>query len=334
MIRYKYANCTACHYSHTGGGLLTPYGKVIANEFSTFSSSKKPRPKTWEHGLQTRLSHFRTRGRNPRNFPMQLDYLTAFKGKKASFEGVLAKTPKAQGAAEQPDFEDQFYVRKALATYSPNRKLHFQLGRDALDVGLGLVDHTLFVRNNNKRSVTDFFTIGRVVYYGRGYKLAPYVFFPSYQESYDETEKGLGIKAEKYFPSYRTVLTFSQLLGDTSGLTRQESALSFKTGFKNFIFLGQASFTHRKLSPSGTKFDQNAYLLGAHLFPLDAVELRADVEKLFVSAPFTRRSVRSNLGLNWKPWRYLSLQYNAQRSIDRSDQLSSIYQIYFNGSFL
>ena len=332
MIRFRYANCMTCHHSSTGGGSLNAYGKVIASETSTFKSKKLPQAKKWEHGLQARLSHVQ-KGDWTRNFPMQLDYLAAFKGKKITFEGVLAKTP-TDNLSKKPKFEEQFFLRKALLTYAFNKNLHIQMGRDYLDVGLNLVDHTLLLRSRNKRSVSDFFTVLRGVYYSQGYKLAPYVFLPSFQESYDNKEKGGGVKMEKYLTRWRSVISFSQLMGDTSKIFRQESALAFKTGFNILTFLGQASFTSRKIHETGTKFDQSAYLFSAHLFPFKSLELKIDVEKLFISAPFDRKVAYSNNGIIWKPWRNISLQYNAKRNIDQKSEFQSIYQIYFNGWFL
>ena len=333
MIRFRYANCMTCHHSSTGGGSLNPYGKAIAGEVSTFKGKKLPRKKrVWDHGLQARVSHFRTSGRE-RTFPMQLDYLMAFKGKKVTFEGILAKTP-TDNFSQNPEWKDQFFVRKALLTYDFNKKFLLQAGRDHLDVGLNLADHTLLIRENNKRDVDDFFSIMRGVYYSSSYKLAPYVFGPSFQERYDNTEKGLGIKMEKYLTRWRSAVSFSQLMGSTSEISRQESALAFKTGFNVLIFMGQASFTSRKIRATGTRFDQEAYLFGAHLFPWKSLELRIDVEKLFRSHPsFERNVTNSNHGVVWKPHKNFSLQYNAKRNIDQNS-VSSIYQIYFNGWFL
>lgn len=44
MIRHHYVNCTACHFSPAGGGLLTPYGRTISSEvLSTWGSEKEAR---------------------------------------------------------------------------------------------------------------------------------------------------------------------------------------------------------------------------------------------------------------------------------------------------
>ena len=40
MVRYGYVNCTSCHVSLSGGGLLTDYGREIAREkLAMFKSS-------------------------------------------------------------------------------------------------------------------------------------------------------------------------------------------------------------------------------------------------------------------------------------------------------
>ncbi|WP_413569056.1 hypothetical protein ACLWBD_16800 [Bdellovibrio sp. HCB117] len=44
MIRHHYVNCTACHFSPSGGGLLTPYGRTISSEvLSTWGTEKEAR---------------------------------------------------------------------------------------------------------------------------------------------------------------------------------------------------------------------------------------------------------------------------------------------------
>jgi hypothetical protein len=40
-IRYGYINCTTCHVSPTGGGILTPYGRSLSAEISTWGSESE-----------------------------------------------------------------------------------------------------------------------------------------------------------------------------------------------------------------------------------------------------------------------------------------------------
>ncbi|MBF0315028.1 MAG: hypothetical protein HQK50_08210 [Oligoflexia bacterium] len=37
-IRHGYNNCTSCHYSPSGGGLITPYGRELSREISTWGN--------------------------------------------------------------------------------------------------------------------------------------------------------------------------------------------------------------------------------------------------------------------------------------------------------
>ncbi len=50
FLSRQYAQCTNCHYSPTGGGLLTPYGRSLSREeLSTFGKSPGSTPKNREH---------------------------------------------------------------------------------------------------------------------------------------------------------------------------------------------------------------------------------------------------------------------------------------------
>jgi hypothetical protein len=43
LVRHGYSSCSTCHYSPSGGGILTPYGKFVAQELlGTFNDSQSP----------------------------------------------------------------------------------------------------------------------------------------------------------------------------------------------------------------------------------------------------------------------------------------------------
>src|SRR3954467_10891477 len=45
FLSKQYTRCTACHYSPTGGGLLTPYGRLLSHrELSTTGGTASPAP--------------------------------------------------------------------------------------------------------------------------------------------------------------------------------------------------------------------------------------------------------------------------------------------------
>ena len=49
MIRLGYVNCTSCHVSPNGGGLLTDYGRSISSE--ALSTWAKPKEELPGHGF-------------------------------------------------------------------------------------------------------------------------------------------------------------------------------------------------------------------------------------------------------------------------------------------
>src|SRR5690349_16801540 len=49
MIRNGYVNCAACHYSPSGGGILTPYGRQLSREI--LSNSGKQGEEAFLYGL-------------------------------------------------------------------------------------------------------------------------------------------------------------------------------------------------------------------------------------------------------------------------------------------
>lgn len=334
MIRHGYASCTTCHISETGAGLLNNYGKVIATQFSSFSQMKMPEKRQFHQGLQVRFAHYRSNGQT-RNFPMQFDYLGAFQTEKYSLEATVAKAPKNESMEEESSFADEIYMRKALGTFRFNESHSLQFGRDYLDVGLNLIDHTLFIRRNNRRGVTDFFTVLRSFHdLGEGLRLSPTLFLPSYQEFSENREKGLAIKLEKFWAKQKMVATLSALKGETNSIDRQEISATLKKGWKHLVLWAQYSFTQREVLSSNTDFNQRVALASARIFPLQSLEIYFNWEDIDVQEPFFTEATRFTQGLRWKPFKNLSLEYDAKRNIHTGSKYQSIFQIYFNGWFL
>ncbi len=334
MIRHGYASCVTCHLSQTGAGLLNSYGKVIAQQFSAFSKMEMPKKSNFSQGLQTRLAHYRSNGQT-RNFPMQFDYLAAFQRDKFTIEGTLAKAPKDESNEEESSFAEEIYVRKALVSYELDKENIIQLGRDYIDSGLNLIDHTLFVRRNNKRGVTDFFTILRSSHtLKKNWKVIPTLFMPSFQEFSENQEKGLALKVERFMPEQKWVLALSALGGQTDTLKRREVNISFKKAWKHLVLLGQYGLTHREIRSDDKSFNQRTALLSSRLFPLESLEVYFNWENIDVEDPFLTKATRYGHGLRLKPLSNLSLEYDAKRNTHTGSKFQSIFQIYFNGWFL
>src|SRR5665213_92015 len=49
MIRHGYVNCTSCHVSPSGGGVLTQYGRQLSGDLLSMAATEKETP--FLHGL-------------------------------------------------------------------------------------------------------------------------------------------------------------------------------------------------------------------------------------------------------------------------------------------
>src|SRR5258707_13636406 len=59
FLAKQYTRCTACHYSPTGGGLLTPYGRLLSHRGLSTTGAKATAPAAGPggdpHGAQSFL---------------------------------------------------------------------------------------------------------------------------------------------------------------------------------------------------------------------------------------------------------------------------------------
>lgn len=323
MTVHGYTSCKICHYSSTGGGLLNNYGKVISQEFSSFGETKEPTKRSLEHGVQFRYASFESGGEK-RNFPMQADYLSAFKGESYSVQTTIAKTPRSRDG----ETAGEYLLRKLLVTFDYG-KVRYELGRDYLVLGLNLVDHTLYVRSNNRRSVNDIVTVARGEINFNKHVVTPFIYLPSYQEASGNGEIGIGTRYDYQNADSQTALGISGLYGKTEEIKRKEIVFSAKQGFKKLLLMGQADFTSRVVGKSKA-FGQEAYYLGLNYSLLDSLDLRVAKEKLSLEDPFYSEALRTSYSIKWKMHKYFSLQADQKKS-DLNDNKYTIIQLYFNG---
>jgi len=157
LIRHGYTNCTTCHVSPSGGGLLTPYGRSLSKELLSrwsyegeenflHGAIQKERVMNWLNGNQDvgfniggdirYLQQYTNSDylEKARFFPMQRDLEVAFK----AYKLTLVSTA---GYKYLRNESDEFETRRYYALYQATENLSLRLGRFLPIYGLMIADH-------------------------------------------------------------------------------------------------------------------------------------------------------------------------------------------------
>jgi len=164
FLSKQYPRCTACHYSPSGGGLLTPYGRSLSREeISTFGRrdvAAEPDDRRAEEnflfgplgseaplqlGLDARPSRleFRSAGRDipGRNLLMNLDLRAAWQGGEWTVYGTAGRRPGGGFVSYEHWIRrrvtDRLSLRggRFLPAYGVRFADHTMLSRERLDLG-------------------------------------------------------------------------------------------------------------------------------------------------------------------------------------------------------
>jgi hypothetical protein len=158
FLSRQYARCTTCHYSPTGGGLLTPYGRSLSRqELSTTGSSGSAQPVGSEEeflfgalgdalgpvkvGIALRPAHLNFNfGGTSSNVDlfMNADLLAAYRVQQWTFYAEIGRQPRS-GGAKIDSYE--YWV-----AHQPEKGIGFRVGRFLPAYGVRLADHTAFTR--------------------------------------------------------------------------------------------------------------------------------------------------------------------------------------------
>lgn len=148
MSRHGYLSCNTCHYSPGGAGLLTYYGKSIAQELYSLNYNKKKEasmeeePPWWRVGGQFRVMQLLTDSstvQRARLFPMQSEVEVAVDKKKWAFIFGIG----AWRSIEAENKSLKSYIKNLYTLYRQGEFIQYRLGKFRTRFGLGLPDHTL-----------------------------------------------------------------------------------------------------------------------------------------------------------------------------------------------
>ena len=162
FLSKQYPRCTSCHYSPSGGGLLTPYGRSLSREeISTFgrsgaagaaSTDAPGREESFlfgalgndgplQLGLDIRPSHLALNvpGRSiaDRNFLMNLDLQAAWQRERWTAYGSVGRRPTGGG---------EFVSYEHWIAYQISDAVSVRGGRFLPAYGVRFADHTSFTR--------------------------------------------------------------------------------------------------------------------------------------------------------------------------------------------
>lgn len=157
MIRLGYVNCTSCHVSPSGGGLLTDYGRSISAE--ALSHWMSPREELPGHGLFPEppawlkiggdLRVIQTYADTPQAtarsfFLMQSDLELGLNFGKLWLVQSLGVQGGPEGAPKQGEFVSHHFY----GLYNLTEEVYLRAGKYLLPFGLNIPDHTSLVRRN------------------------------------------------------------------------------------------------------------------------------------------------------------------------------------------
>jgi hypothetical protein len=162
FLARQYARCTTCHFSPTGGGLLTPYGRSLTREeLSTMGRGHSTAPAAGADGEQAflfgllgnrlgpvslgidlRPGHLDVRfpgGQEKRDLLMNAEITAAFRSKGWTVYGELGRQPLRAEGTRVDSFEH-------WVGYESPKGFGFRAGRFLPAYGVKFSDHTAFNR--------------------------------------------------------------------------------------------------------------------------------------------------------------------------------------------
>ena len=249
FLARQYARCTTCHFSPTGGGLLTPYGRSLTREeLSTMGRGHSSAPAdgvegeqgflfgvlgnrlgNFSLGIDLRPSHLDLRfpgGKEDRDLLMNAEIVAAFRARNWTVYGQLGRQPLRSEGTRVDSFEH-------WVGYQSEKGLGFRAGRFLPAYGIRFADHTAY---NRKPLGLDTFDqiYGVELSHTTDRHLVQLTAGPGRADSIidDDGTRGFVASARVQVDlSTRTVLVASGLFHDKSELTPRDGAVGIAFGF-------------------------------------------------------------------------------------------------------
>lgn len=156
MVRHNYVNCTTCHVSPTGGGILTQYGRELSKE--VLSTSGKDGEQAFLYGVVKPPEWLNMGGdirgmafyrdsptaREGHAFPMQTDIEAAIAYKKLIIDGVVGY--KGEKKPINEPITKKIISRQHYINFRPTDETSLRGGKFRTAYGINTPDHVLFIK--------------------------------------------------------------------------------------------------------------------------------------------------------------------------------------------
>ena len=254
MIRLGYTQCSACHVSPQGGGVLNLYGKGI--DFAqTLRASEPPDAERSLDGTPRFLYDVRAQlgiDRQPGSaavYGLNTSFRTAVALSRQqqvvyafSVRSPSLSTTRATGATS-------LGMSRLYWTYQPKEGVALVVGRDELPSGLGLPGATAFYRSVNEPNVSSTPTQAKLFWWNKRWQVAAYGYGPDGNETDSRFEAhGAGAMIGRAVGD-RAVVGVSTRVSKSAAFDRQNAGVFARVGLSERVgFLVEHAVTERTLS--------------------------------------------------------------------------------------
>jgi hypothetical protein len=316
MIRLGYSECSACHISPQGGGLLNAYGRGIDRAQSLRGGEYVPSTDNlWREltfgGRTTQDLRTVTQdeGSGATGAGIQTDLWPRLMyrnvtqiGKGFRVTGTVTgengSTLRPALSYDPPSVASSVFVNTALVNYHAGQTLEFAAGRDQLPSGLNIPVLTSWIKASNRLGYYDAPTQLKMFWTASRIHVTPFVYASGGNEAPGERETGAGTLAEVVLGPRRTVLGTSILHATALNGDRQTLGGYARLGFGSWGILAEHDFTERtRVAPEAVSFGQNASYVQLFWAAREWLVASAIGERLQVDRPFEENLVAGKLDL-------------------------------------
>lgn len=344
LSRHGYTNCTSCHLSPSGGGLLTPYGRELSKEilstwakdgeqyfaYGKISHDEKVLLGAFFRGLQ---AHREDRNSKVGRFIlMQADAEAGYDGGKWALAGTLGRQEIRSGLKS----DGRIFSRRHYALYRPSDTVQVRAGKFLRFYGLNDPNHNLYVRRDLGFGFdTETYNL-ELSYLGENVSAyATYLRGSLGEDRFSQLRENAGTFSISYFLQEKQKLGFSAYLGESDLSERKLfGPWLIVEFFPKLFLLSEFDRQFKSLRPTGSK--QNGYAM-SHRLNYEVMQglipfLSYDRKQLNSGDPATKHHAYG-LGVQAFPRPHWELVASWQRETlllnkSRSDLLSLMLHFY------